>query len=166
MPIVAWGYGQSATPLVSWGYGLFPLGDVNSPAYDISVLIERSGLGVLGVDLFVGMMPETPDFVISAYDTGGFTPNAKWLFEEPSVRIIVRGNSWDYDSVLTKLREIKDALLNSGDQIVDGSTYTQYHILGDYILLGNDELERTRASLNFRFARKLTKSALSYRERL
>ena len=164
MSIVAWGYGQPRNILVSWGYGLFPAGAINSPAYDLVILLERVGLGTTGIDLFVGMMPDLPDFCIAAYDTGGRPPSARFLRDEPTVQIRVRGNTKDLLSAAAKMQEIRDALLNSGDQTVDSSTYIQYHEFLGVINWPRDDKDRPMLSTNFRLIRLVAPSIKTSRE--
>lgn len=147
---------------IEYWTGDFPL--VNSPANDLAILLERAGLGITETDIFVGTMPDLPNFCIVTYDTGGFPPNAKYLREEPTVQIRVRGNAKNLNEVEIKMREIRDALLNSGNQIVDGSTYTQYHEFLGVLTWPKDEKDRPVQSTNFRLVRLIVPSIETNRE--
>ncbi|HEC65816.1 MAG TPA: hypothetical protein ENI23_11000 [bacterium] len=129
---------------------------INSPAFDIATILDRESIGVLGVKIFVGREPETPDECITVYDTGGFPPSPKYLRDNPSVQIKVRTLPDDGKTASDTLRDIRNVLLNSGNRIVSGSTYIQYHEFGGVIDLGVDIKGRFMAVTNFRLVRVLS----------
>ncbi len=77
--------------------------------------------------VWIGKQPTTPDRTITIYDSGGRTPNPKWLLDYPSVQIRIRGGQNDYDVASQKAIEVRNRLLGresyndyagSGDRIV------------------------------------------------
>ncbi len=131
---------------------------INSPSLDIAEYMELSGagLGVLGTDLFIGNEPENPDFVITVYDTGGTSPNARFLRDEPTVQIRVRGKPGDYLSAWTKAQDIKDALLGLGTQVLSGTNYVMFLQVGDVQSIGRDENDRPLIVTNWQLVREMS----------
>lgn len=104
--------------------------------------------------------------VIALYDSGGFTPNPKWLLDWPTVQVVIRATANGYAAAYSKAQEVKDALLGidpvvSGTDRVDGIT-----MLADIAFLGNDASSRPQFSINFRLIMERSTNALSHRESL
>lgn len=129
---------------------------VNSPAFDMATILDRAGIGTIGVDLFVGVEPETPDKCITVYDTGGFSPNPKFLRDEPTVQFKSRGLPADGKTPADLLQSIRNVLLNSVNKTVGDSLYIQYREFGGIIDLGADEKNRVMYVTNFRLVRTLS----------
>ena len=129
---------------------------INSPAFDIATILEDAGLGIRGINIFVGGEPESPDNTITIYDTGGFPPSPKYLRDNPSVQIKVRSAIDDRKIAADVLRSIRNVLLNSENRISGGSIYIQYHEFGGIIDLGVDKQGRFIMVSNYRLVRTLS----------
>ncbi len=131
---------------------------LNSPALDIANYLGSSGvaLGVLQTDLFVGFEPNSPDFAITVYDTPGPSPNARFLRDEPTIQIRTRGKPGDYSTAWAKAQDIKDALLGLPTQILSGTNYVQFLMIGDIQSIGRDGNNRPLIVTNWQLVREMT----------
>jgi hypothetical protein len=116
-------------------------------------IIQTAGHGIIGAtsgwSIFGSKMLDSPNTQIVAYDSGGFFPNPKWLLDQPTVQVMVRGNIMDYLGAYSKAIDIKNTLLGSDSQTVSGTQYTGILMEGDIILVEYDNLDRPLLSLNF-----------------
>ena len=102
----------------------------NSPAYDIAQKLDTESIGTFAgtsaFSIYCFKEPDSPDDVITIYDTGG-TPEdgiAKaCLCDNFSIQIRIRGN--DYSTMYTKMKAIETAIHNVS--WVDSSV-TQYFV--------------------------------------
>ena len=99
--------------------------------------------------LTLGYMPDTPDSLITLYDTGGAASNPKWAVDFPNVQCIVRGNQTGYEAAYRKAQVIKETLLGINPFVFDGSTVVAVNLLSDISLIHRDEKSRPKFSMNF-----------------
>lgn len=104
--------------------------------------------------------PDTPDKVITIYDTGGPKP---WYYMDatiaapmyPSFQVRVRGQ--DYTEVYTKIEAIRDYLNSVTGWFVgvgDSTEYGRPFQTSEILSLGKDESGRSRLTVNFRVIRQ------------
>ena len=128
---------------------------LNSPAIDISSFLQAQGIGTEGTDLFISREPASPDMTITITDTGGFPPNPKYLRDEPTIQVRVRGNKNDYNSAWNKMQEIKDVMLGAQPQLLNGTDYVLFVLATDPISLGFDESSRPLIISNWNLVREM-----------
>jgi len=121
-----------------------------SPAKDIADFLQTQGVGTVGTDIFVGKMPPDISQNMTVYDTGGLSPNPKWLRDEPTVQVMVRGDERDYEATYTLALDVKNALLGCSPTTINSKSYVFFNMLGDITFLKHDQSERPMFSLNFR----------------
>jgi len=102
-----------------------------------------------GWQIEIGRMPSTPDQVILIMDTGGLTPNPKWLLDFPSVQVVVRGKVGGYLNTFNEAKAVKDILLGAPSQNLQGDRWVAVNMAGDMGFIGPDENERPTFSMNF-----------------
>lgn len=105
-----------------------------------------------GWTLKVGKSVATPNKTITMYDTGGLPPNPKWAVDYPTIMATVRGEPNSYNTVWSKAREVRDALLglpsqNLGDS---GDRWVSVICPGDIGFIGYDDKQRAELTINFR----------------
>lgn len=128
----------------------------NSPAFDIAGILQTNGIGTFGTDIFVAREPETPDQVITVYDTGGDPPNAKFLRDEPTVQCRVRGNPDSYGTTWTLAQLIKDTLLGLAPQLIGGSNYVLFVQIADITSVASDKSNRPVLVSDWQLVRELS----------
>jgi len=129
---------------------------MSTPAQDIRLILEgASSLGLsFGTDLFVGLMPDSPDECVSIIDTPGTEPGVGPYYYS-SVQVLVRGGVGEYDSAAALGRDIA-AVLHEYTGKPDSSTlyYAGIWQLSEPFFIGVDEKNRPLFSTNYRIQRR------------
>lgn len=143
---------------------------MTAPADGIKDLLVAAGVGIFaaadGWSICIGKTVDLPDTLICCRQTGGQTPNPKWLLDYPSVQVIVRGNANGYADAFTKATAVKDVLLGLPSQDLNGDRWVQINGLGDIVDIGVDEKKRPRLAVNFSLILEPAASALTNRQPL
>lgn len=124
----------------------------NPPSKGIADLLVAAGFTFGGVDpwaVYIGRRPDLPKAVVTIYDSGGGTPNPRWLIDYPSVQVRVRGNVNDYEESWLKAKEIKNIILGQPSQDLNGDRWVHFNMAGDIGFLGYDQTNHPEFSLNF-----------------
>ena len=123
---------------------------MNAASEDLASVIDTSAIGLsLGTNLFVSQLPESPDECVALIDQGGFAPELNYVYEKPSLQVIVRGDRGDYRAAYALARAISDALHALHGLTVSGTRYVLVFREGDIISVGKDESHRPLLSVNF-----------------
>ncbi len=104
---------------------------------------------ISGWQIEVGVMPDTPDKIITISDTGGQDPNPKWLIDFPSLQVMVRGNVSGYLDTFVEAKAVKDLLLGVTSQDISGDRWVSITQNGDLGFIGRDEDQRPLFTVNF-----------------
>jgi len=123
---------------------------------EMAKYLAEIGLGKLDEtgangNIFVGVLPESPDECISLYPTGGqYSPTGE-PYDDPTVQIIVRGGQ-DPRTPAELAQSIYDALHGfRGGSFVDGGAYivSCRGLQSAPAHIGRDENRRHEYSVNF-----------------
>jgi len=133
----------------------------NGAAEDLATQLQTAGAGTIastsGWRIGISYEPDgagIQDTTITAFDTGGLSPNPKWLLDQPSVQIRVRGAPMGYQAAYDKARECMNALLGLTPATINGTYYAGVVALGDINHISNDESDRPILTLNLRAFRE------------
>ena len=129
---------------------------MSSPAYDIALILQELGVGIISEDLYIGRQPDSPAACVTIFDVGGPSPNPVWCRDEPEYNILIRGEKNDYNGAWEKATEVKDAILGLADQTIDDSIYALFHLRTDTTLISYDSSNRPNLSQNWRCNRDYT----------
>lgn len=125
---------------------------MQSPAYDIAMLLQSEGVGSFGSSsgwsIAVGSEPMSPHTTITLYDTGGLEPDTEQLDRRPSFQIRVRGH--DYLAARSKMEEAIGILQAKTGVTLNGTRYLSFELQSDVVCLGKDDSERFLFTANFR----------------
>ena len=126
---------------------------MSSPAVGVKDLLVAASMGTFGGtsgwSINVGKLPTTPDTAIACVVTGGLPPSPKWLLNQPSVQVMIRGKANGYVDAENKARAIVDALLGAPTQTVGGDFWGGITQIGDVVHAGYDETNRPLFTCNF-----------------
>lgn len=124
---------------------------MKSPATDIATILQNSGVGTIGIDIFVGSdQPPEPDEAIFIQRTGVTEPNSPNLaYEYPTVQTVVRSYKGGRQACDTKVEQVVNALHGVVDIEVNESKYVQIFILSGPIDMLQDQVMRPITSINF-----------------
>lgn len=125
-----------------------------STVVDIKDLLVTAGIGTFasttGWSISISRAPDSPNQMVSIIWIGGPAPNPKFLFDQPSIQVMVRGAPEDYLATEAKAQDVKDALLGLPAQTINGTPYVGIWALGDTQFVGYDESERPTFTSNWR----------------
>ena len=132
------------------------------PAHDMAIFLRDQAVGNLGGTLDwairIGKEPTSPDRSITLYDTGG-DPNPKFLLDQSTIQIRIRGAKQDYQITYLKALDIKNQLLSFPKQIVNGTLYIGIWPMGDIVYIGHDDNDRPLFTSNWRLGSEPTQAS-------
>lgn len=111
--------------------------------------------GTLGTNLFLAVLPETPDACVAIYENSGSSPTFTMgsggiQIDYPMLQIICRGNREDYPTTRDKAESIRVLLATVLEKTVSGVHIMRIEPMGSVNLLGVDPKYRPLVSVNFR----------------
>jgi hypothetical protein len=121
---------------------------------EIAARLISQAVGVQGSTaswtVWKGHEPESPDAVITLFETGGLPnqPHEGDLLDLPSFQVRVRGSSTGYATARTKLAVARTALEGMTGTF-SNRYYCQVVAQSEPISLGHDESHRPRLTMNF-----------------
>jgi hypothetical protein len=99
---------------------------------EIIALLEANALGTYGTDLFLNMIPETPQICGAVFETAGAAPTAGFGFpgiqhESPGVQIRFRGEPFDEAGPRVKAQTAYRLFMTVQGQTLSGTKYLTLH---------------------------------------
>ncbi|GFN34655.1 minor capsid protein [Tepidimicrobium xylanilyticum] len=98
-------------------------------------------------EIFIGILPASPDNVVSFFISGGYTPTIKEI-QEPTFQVRVRHA--DYLQGYKLIEKIKNVLINTHNYATEEVVFHDFFQIGDIAEIGKDENGRTGFTINFR----------------
>jgi len=114
---------------------------------DIGTYLQSQGIGTLGIDLFLGLMPDQPDNSIALFEYAGSPPDLHWNGEYPGLQVRVRNKS--YAAGRAKIDEVRKALHGLHETELSGTRYLLIKARGSPEILKRDNNNRTEWFINF-----------------
>jgi len=114
---------------------------------DIGTYLQTQGIGALGADIFLGLMPDQPDNCIALFEYAGGPPDLHWAGEYPGLQVRVRNKG--YAAARTKIGEVMDKLHGLHEQTLYGTRYLLIKARGSPEVLKRDNNNRVELFVNF-----------------
>jgi len=116
--------------------------------------LQAQGQGTLGTDLFLAVMPNSPNACVAVYENSGSKPSFTmgtdpWAIDRPLIQVIVRSNEGDYPAARDKAQAIRVLLGSLIDVTISGVKIMRVESQGSVIPMGEDENLRSMISINF-----------------
>jgi len=116
--------------------------------------LQSASVGTLGTNLFLAIMPETPDTLITVYENNGNRPyftmgDAAIAVDRPVIQVICRAGRQDYPTARDKAQQIRSLLGAVTEQTVSGVSIMRIEPQGSVTPMGEDENLRPMVSINF-----------------
>lgn len=116
-----------------------------------------AALGFTDATTFVGVLPDTPDVVVSVHAGPGFGPvlvmgatvATRVAVRQATVQVIARGGKNDYEAAQDAAETVYAALAALGGFTVNSNTYLKVQASSDALNLGPDDQGRPRVAVNF-----------------
>ena len=111
--------------------------------------------GTLGTNLFLGVLPESPDACVAVYENAGSSPaftmgTGGIVIDYPMIQIIARAAREDYPTARDKAENIRVLLASVLETSVSGVHIRRMEPMGSVNQLGVDPKYRPLISVNFR----------------
>lgn len=126
---------------------------------EISAYLQAQGVGTAGVDIFSGVLPDSPDACTSLHEYGGVGPvhtlgggDAK--YERPRVQVVVRAAT--YSAARTKIETIYKLLHKLSNTVLSGVRYLMIEAVHSPAFLTRDANTRVQLVVNFQIHKELS----------
>lgn len=114
---------------------------------EIGAYLQSQGIGTLGANLFLGLMPDQPDNCIALFEYAGSPPDLHWNGEYPGLQVRVRNKS--YAAGRAKIGEVIDDLHGLHGTELCGTRYLLIKARGSPEVLKRDANNRIEMFVNF-----------------
>jgi hypothetical protein len=128
----------------------------------IATLLASNGYGTLATNIFVSLMPATPDAVVVVSEYGSGAPpelvmGAGVPIHHPGLQVRIRGSlTEDYDVVHARATSIWKFIAALGDGTLSSDRYLTFTPNGSPELESRDDLERVIFVCNFSVTKVVT----------
>ena len=131
------------------------MSSANPPSVDVKNMLIATGAPlatyVLGTNIFVGSLQDSPNDCVCVLDTGG-SGQGQFGHEYPNVQILIR--NLDYTTGYSLARDIKYHLHEARDnETWGGVRYISISCRSDILPMGQDTKNRYLFSINFQAQR-------------
>lgn len=121
--------------------------------------LQTQGIGTLGTDLFVGLLPDTPDAAVSLFEYGGASPvhslgSGGAKFERPRVQVVVRAAT--YTAARTKIESVYTTLEQLANITLSSVRYLMVEAVQSPAFLERDVNNRVTMVCNFQVYKELS----------
>jgi len=113
----------------------------------IGEYLEGKDVGTIGVDIFLGLMPDQPDSCVTLFEYAGSPPDLHWPGEYPGLQVRVRSVS--YPAGRAKIGEVVDLLHGLYEKELGGTRYLLIKARGSPEVLKRDSSNRIEFFVNF-----------------
>ena len=121
---------------------------MNSPAHELSLLLTAA----LSETVYTASEPDTPDDVVTIYDTGGTGPDTNELSPiDATFQVRVRNTS--YPNAYAKHMAVRDELIYTFPKVGATSTFWEIEATDEPFPLGRDDSNRFILVANYRCRR-------------
>jgi hypothetical protein len=140
-----------------------------TPADDIAVFLAAVGLAqgpwAIGTNIFIDVLPETPDFCMSLKQYAGRGPQQVYggrvAYEYPRLQVRCRGHNRSsqtggYTEAMTLSNDVLKALVAISNQTLSGVYYLSVNPLSSPVLLNRDANDRPVFVCNYEITKVLS----------
>jgi hypothetical protein len=116
--------------------------------------LQTSGVGTLATDIFLGVMPDSPDACILIVEDNGVGPMqtfgaSVYSVERPRIRVFCRAARNDYPAARTKAVAVRAALGAIRNQTISGTAFLSVMPTSEFYPVGRDGDDRPVVAIDF-----------------
>ena len=116
--------------------------------------LQAASVGIVGTDIFIGIMPSSPDVCIALYEYAGEPPMEAFRdggasIDVPSIQVMVRASRNDYPTARSKIVAVRDNFSAVTNETSGSVVFLRVHELSSINALGVDENDRPRFTQSF-----------------
>lgn len=120
---------------------------------EIAAYLATQSVGTVGTNIFIGIIPDSPDNCVALFEYGGSAPDLVGTYvERPNLQVRVRNTS--YSTGRAKCASVITALHTLGETTLSGTRYLWVAAKQSPISLGVDAKERYEWSINFQVVKE------------
>ena len=115
--------------------------------------LNSASVAVTASNLFIGLMPSSPDTCVALYEYAGsppmevFVDNASTI-EIPSVQVMARAGRNDYPTAKALMESVRDVLTGITDETISGVRFLRVNQISSINYLNTDDNDRPRFTLS------------------
>ena len=115
--------------------------------------LQSASVATAGVNLYIGIMPSSPDLCVALYEYAGEQPlevlrdNSATL-ERPSVQVMTRGSRNDYPAARSLMESVRDSLTGITDETISGVRFLRVTSQSSINAVGTDDNDRPLFTLS------------------
>ena len=115
--------------------------------------LQSASIATAGVNLFLGLMPSSPDVCVALYEYAGEQPlevmrDDDATLERPSVQVMVRAGRNDYPTARDLMVSVRDSLTSITDETISGVRFLRVNGNSAINSVGTDENDRPLFTLS------------------
>ncbi len=128
---------------------------------ELGTYLQTAGIGTLGTDLFLGLLPPTPDNCVCIAEYGGMAPEHDMgtlalRYEFPRVQVLVRNTS--YATGMLKARDIMGDMAAVANSTMSGVNYFGIDAIQSPFFLNKDDNGRWVCACNYQVFKGVSSS--------
>jgi hypothetical protein len=109
--------------------------------------LQSASIATAGVNLYIGLMPSSPDVCVALYEYAGEPPlevlrDSAATLERPSVQVMVRAGRNDYPTARNLIKNVRDSLTGITDETISGVRFLRVNQNSAINSVGTDENDR------------------------
>lgn len=115
--------------------------------------LNSASVAVTASNLFIGLMPTSPDVCVALYEYAGSPPmevfaNNAATLEMPSVQVMTRAGRNDYPTARNLIESVRDVLTSITDETISGVRFLRVSEINSINYLNTDDNDRPRFTLS------------------
>lgn len=115
--------------------------------------LQAASIATAGVDMFIGLMPSSPDVCVALYEYAGEQPlevlrDNDSTLERPSVQVMARASRNDYPTARALIESVRDSLTDITDETISGVRFLRVNQNSSINAVGTDENDRPLFTLS------------------
>jgi len=117
--------------------------------------LVTDGLGTLGTNIFLSLMPDTPDLCTAVYEYSGLSPldtfgaSVTVALDRPSIQVMTRAGRNDYVAARDRAVNVRNSLAKISNQTLSGINILRIAPLSAINSIGLDEKDRPLVTISF-----------------
>jgi hypothetical protein len=109
--------------------------------------LQGASVATPGVNLFIGLMPNSPDVCVALYEYAGEQPlevmrDNDATLERPSVQVLARATRNDYPTARQLIEDVRDTLTSITDETISGVRFLRVNQNSSINAVGTDDNDR------------------------
>lgn len=115
--------------------------------------LTAASVATVGTNLFIGIMPNSPDVCVSLYEYAGSPPlevmrDNDATLERPSVQVLARASRNDYPTARDLISDVRDSLTSITDETIGNVRFLRVNQNSSINAVGTDENDRPLFTLS------------------